>query len=497
MVVDIAKLEENLKSQFDVKLFCDLGELSASHNGLFKALSAVYQPVYGQNDRIVFYTSQDLTENLLRYLYETCNFLDISNWFVMLCCAKDFQGQIEICCEKYSQDPIPFQHSIVDIRGTKDIKDNFDLPDTVCAIPWHNIEIQQNGNLTPCCTSTDVLGNIKDITLDQAFYGEKMQRLRDDLLSGSRPEGCNQCWKVEDKKLTSIRMHNTKRLKKSFLADYIDRPRLANLDLKFNNTCNFKCRICSSESSSLFAMEQHKYANKPLIVQNNWGEDQNFIDQVIDHLPDIKNIDMYGGEPFLIKKFQKVLKLAVEKNYARNIRLHYNSNGSIWPEDLIPLWSSFQLVDIHFSIDAIGKRFELQRGGDWKKVEDNILGIKNLGLPNLTISIMPTISVMNLYYIDEVYNWATKHQFPIFVGHVKGESLELHNLTKESKKLIVDKFADHPWAEIQNIIKIIKMLPDSDGIAFRKRMQWFDHVRQENFTADHPEIATAMGYSKL
>jgi MoaA/NifB/PqqE/SkfB family radical SAM enzyme len=496
MSISISELEKNLRSQFDIKLFCDLGELSASHNRLFKVLSEVYQPVYEPNDRIVFYTSQELSENLLRYLYQTCNFLDISNWFVMIYCTKDFQDRIKNCCERYSLDTVPFQHSIVDIDVTKHIENQFDLPDTVCAIPWQNIEIRQNGNLTPCCMSTSVLGNIKDITLSQAFYGEKMQKLRDDLLSGKLPESCNQCWKVEEKNLTSIRMHNSKRLKKSFLTDYIDRPRIASLDIKFNNTCNFKCRICSADSSSLFAEEQHKYNNKPLAIQDKWSEEQNFIDQVIEHLPNIKNIDMYGGEPFLIKKFQKVLKSAVEKNFAKGIRLHYNSNGSIWPENLIPFWADFQLVDIHFSIDAVGKRFELQRGGSWQEVEDNIMKMKNLKLPNLTISIMPTISIMNLYYIDEVYEWATKNQFPIFVSHVRGQSLELHNLTAEAKKLINEKFADHPWPEMQKILEIIKLLPDSDGAKFRKRTLWFDKIRKENFADNHPEVALAMKYHK-
>lgn len=497
MSISISDLEKNLRSQFDIKLFCDLGELSASHNGLFKVLSEVYQPVYEPNDRIVFYTSQELSENLLRHLYQTCNFLDISNLFVIICCIKDFQDLIENCCERYSQDTVPFQYSIVDIDVTKPIENHFDLPDTICAIPWQNMEIRQNGDLTPCCTNTCVLGNIKDTTISQAFYGEKMQKLRDDLLSGKRPESCNQCWKVEEKNLTSIRMHNSKRLKKSFLTDYIDRPRIASLDIKFNNTCNFKCRICNAENSSLFAAEQHKYNNKPLVLQGNWSEDKNFIDQVIEHLPNIKNIDMYGGEPFLIKKFQKVLKSAVEKNFAKNIRLHYNSNGSIWPENLIPFWSDFQLVDIHFSIDAVGKRFELQRGGNWQEVEDNIIKMKNLHLPNLTISIMPTVSIMNLYYIDEVYDWATKNQFPIFVNHVQDTSLELHNLTAKAKKLINDKFAHHPWSEMQKILDIIKVLPDDDGANFRKKIQWFDNIRKENFSADHREIASAMGYHKI
>ena len=494
MLTDVNELEQTLRSQFNIKLICDLGEVSSSPNGLFKILSALYQESYEPNDRIVFFTSTIIPATIIKHLYETCNFLDISNWFVLLCGPKESQSSVTSCCELYSQDPVPFQFLAVDLLPTKHIQNNFDLPDTICAIPWHNIEIQQNGNLSPCCMSTAVLGNIKNMTLDQAFNGKTMNQLRQSLLSGRRPSVCNNCWKVEEKNLTSIRIHNAKRLKKDFLTKYIDRPQIANLDIKFNNTCNFKCRICNPTSSSLFAAEENRFRGKALIVQENWGESQNFIDQVIRHLDDIKNIDMYGGEPFLIKKFKKVLELAVEKNYAKDIRLHYNSNGSIWPDHLVSLWPNFRQVDIHFSIDAVGKQFELQRGGSWSEVEDNILRLKNLELPNLSISIMPTISIMNVYYIDKVYDWASAHQFPIFVSHVRGVGLELQNLTAEAKQIIVEKYEKHPWSELQNLVKIIQTLPDSDGADFRNKIQWFDQVRKENFAADHAEIAKAMGY---
>lgn len=494
MTISAVTLEQQLRSKFNVKVMCDLGDVSTDPTLLFKLLQSIYQEQYNQNDRIVFYTSSTLPENFLQHLYETINFIDISNWFVLICGPVDLQESILTACKKFSHDSVPFQFHPVDLLTTNPIEDNFSLPNTVCAIPWTNLEILQTGNITPCCMSNMVLGNIKTTTLEQAFHSDKLQGLRHSFLKGERPTECNSCWKVEEKNLTSIRMHNIKRLKKEFLSNYLDHPQVATLDIKFNNTCNFKCRICSSGSSSLFAAEEHKFLNRPLMTQDNWGESQNFINQIIEHLPNIKNIDMYGGEPFLIKKFKEVLRLAVENDHAKNIRLHYNSNGSIWPEHFLPHWSNFKLVDIHFSIDAVGQQFELQRGGRWQEVEDNILKLKNLRLPNLTISIMPTISVMNVYYIDQLYDWATAHEFPIFVSHARGPGMELQNLTQQAKLMIIEKFKNHPWSEMQKIIKIIQELPDSNGQEFRSRIGWFDQIREENFADSHNEIANAMGY---
>ena len=82
MTVNLAELEQQLKFQFDLKLICDLGEMSSSPNALFKTLNDVYQERYEPNDRIVFYTSHAVPEQLLQHLYETTNFLDISNFFI-------------------------------------------------------------------------------------------------------------------------------------------------------------------------------------------------------------------------------------------------------------------------------------------------------------------------------------------------------------------------------------------------------------------------------
>ena len=490
------ELTQQLKSQFDLKFICDLSEMSTSPNALFKALNNVYQERYEPNDRIVFYTSHAVPEQLLQHLYETANFLDISNFFILICGPSDIKQLVVSSCENFSHDPVPFNFYPVDLFPvTQKFENSFSLPSTVCAIPWTHLEIQSNGDITPCCMTKELsLGNIKNITLEQAFQNDKLKNLRNELLSGAQPAACQNCWKVEEKKLTSIRMHNIKRLKKDFLTHYLDEPTISTVDIKFNNTCNFKCRVCGSGSSSLFTQEEHKFRGIPLVVQDNWGESEDFINQITSHLPNIKNIDLFGGEPFLIKKFKKVLELAVENDHAKNIRLHYNSNGSIWPEHFLPYWHSFKLVDIHFSIDAIGKQFELERGGNWHEVEQNILKLKSLELPNLSINIMPTISVMNVYYIDQVYDWATKHGFPIFVSHARGTGFELQYLTQEAKELIIKKFKNHPWDEIQKIIKIIQNLPNSDGQQFQSKTKWFDQIRGESFSNSHPEIAKAMGY---
>lgn len=494
--MNVFDLTQKLTQDFNTLLIADLSEISSGPGNLLRMLDPIYKSSYDFNDRIVIYTSHVLTDPLLKHLYDTANFLDISNWFFLICAPAENKSLIETACREYSTDPVPFQFLAVDLDETKPLENSFHLPDTICSIPWHSIEILQNGDITPCCMSKNtLLGNIQTTTITQAFYSETAQNLRQAFLDGKRPEACRACWNVEDKGLTSIRMHNIKRLKKPFLTTTLEDPHITNIDLKFNNTCNFKCRICGDAASSLHAQEQHKFKGIPLVTQSKWSESENFHNQITEVLDRLNNIDMFGGEPFLIKKFNNVLKTAIEKGLSKNIRLHYNSNGSVWPGEFLEYWPHFKLVDIHFSIDAVGRRFEIERGGTWKEVENNILALRDLGLPNLNISLMPSISIMNIYYIDEVYDWARKNNFPIFVSHVRGKGFELVNLPEHVRTLIIEKYQNHPWEEMKKIIKLLSESPPGDINKFIEHTQWFDLVRQENFSESHPEIAKAIGYS--
>ena len=89
------------------------------------------------------------------------------------------------------------------------------------------------------------------------------------------------------------------------------------------------------------------------------------IQPVLQH---VEFFEFTGGEPFMIQNHFKILEHCVEKGYAKNQHIHYNTNGTqLPPKKIFDLWSKFKRVEIAFSIDDIGKQFEYQRyGADWK-----------------------------------------------------------------------------------------------------------------------------------
>ena len=70
----------------------------------------------------------------------------------------------------------------------------------------------------------------------------------------------------------------------------------------------------------------------------------------------------------------------------------------------------FQQVDISISVDNVGDRFEFERGGAWDIVEQNIAQFRVE--TNFNVSIMPTINIQNVFYIEDLIAWADQSAEP-------------------------------------------------------------------------------------
>ena len=485
-MISTEQLKHHLSNLYTLKCFVDLAELTVSPTSVYKHFAHCRQEVFDDNDRLVFYTTEPVPDKLLQHLYQATDLIDISNYFVLICSPHMINHPINTN---------QFQTLQISIKTTGALQHNYSVPDTLCPMPWRHIEISSNGKIRPCCVYTDSVDDVKNNSLIDAFNNNKFRTLRQELSSGQKSSGCSKCWDNERKGLTSNRQYHLNLLKKELLINDLDFPRIQSVDIKPGNTCNFKCRICGPVSSSLYAQEVKLFKNNS-IESFNWAESNSkTIDEIIDLLPTLTNMDMYGGEPFLIKPLLHVIKQAVEQDRAKHIRLHYNSNGSIYPDAHIEYWKKFKHVDIHFSIDNIGNRFELERGGSWQQIESNIKKLVNLNLSNVKINIMPTISIMNVFYLDEILQWANELGLPVNPNYLTNPAgFDLKSLTAEGKELIFNKFQHCSWPEMKHILSYIKSIPDSDGHEFLKLCRHFDTLRKQNFSESHFEIAKAMGY---
>lgn len=403
------------------------------------------------------------------------------------------------------------------------------LPEKICMLPWISIETSPTGTARPCCLAVDEITQsngtkylLRENSLEEIYHSEYMQDLRKDFLAGNKPSTCQRCWDEEAAGRTSKRMNSRVRLKEYYDSvdwNNLNPDQLWFIDLKLGNICNLKCRICGSWSSSKWAQEEINYVDQEyqlagmpydrkthlaykFLQDGAWPrESEVFWDNLKTLLPNIKYLEFTGGEPFLIEQHFDLLRYAVEHDYAKNIEIHYNTNGTVFP-DSHRLWSHFKHVEIAFSIDNTEARFEYERyGADWLEVQENINKFNQLRNSKLSTQICLTVNVQNVYYLPELCDWLAAHTF----NHVYFNMLHdpwhmcIGKMTPEAQAIVIARLSSHNFtpkyrAEILRIIKFIENGQGSDGKEFLRKMRLTDEYRKQSFLDTHPEIARAMGY---
>ena len=400
------------------------------------------------------------------------------------------------------------------------------LPDSICMLPWISIEASPMGTARPCCLAQEEITNehgnkieLRNSTLLDAYKSKYMQDLRKQFRAGERPETCQMCWEEEAAGRDSKRINSRVRLKELYTqVDWAnDTPdQLWFIDLKLGNICNLKCRICGSWSSSKWAAEEMDYlpksADKKSHIAYTWlksgtwpEESPDFWENLKSLLPNIKYFEFTGGEPWLIQEHWDLLEFAVNEGYGKNIDIHYNTNATQPPTRLVPLLSELGRVDIAFSIDNVGARFEYERfGADWEEANNIIDATHGLQImyKNITTQLCFTINIQNVYYLDELLAWVdTKGFGSIYFNMLQSpERMSIQRMTPVAQELVLNKLKTHFWKsthyqqEIDNVIRFIENGTGSDGQDFVEKMQQTDSYRRQNFIDTHPEIARAMGY---
>ena len=413
-----------------------------------------------------------------------------------------------------------------DIPRTSGVK-QMTLPKTICMLPWVSIETSPLGTTRPCCLADDEIVDeqgkkydLNETNLEVVYHSKYMQDLRRQFRAGEKPATCKRCWDEEAAGRDSKRINSQIRLKDLYKqVDWAnDNPdQLWFVDLKLGNICNLKCRICGSWSSSKWAEEEMNYVKEHTdpkqhiaytwLKQGAWPrKTETFWDNMRELLPNIKYFEFTGGEPWMIREHFQLLEYAVEQGYSKNIDIHYNTNATQLPTEYFALWEHFGRVDIAFSIDNVGPRFEYERyGADWalaNTIIDSVHSNATLFYPNITTQLCFTINIQNVYYIDELLAWAdTKNFTSIYFNMMHSpEYMNIQHLTPTAKELVLDKLKKTVWTspayqeEIDRIINFIELGDGSDGKRFLFEMQRTDAYRKQNFMDTHPEIAKAMGY---
>lgn len=380
----------------------------------------------------------------------------------------------------------------------------------ICPLPWTSVELDAMGRIKPCCLAREAIKeNGQDVTvrthtIEQAMNSEYMKDLRQQFLDGKEPATCSPCWATEKTGQWSKRMHSAKKLKFDTFTE--DNVHPVFLDIKLGNICNIKCRICGGESSSRWVEENFKlYGDKELkqrlVFQGSWPRTVDSIwQQLEESLDSIRVFEITGGEPFLIEQQFDLLQKAVDKGVAKNIEIHYNTNGTVYPERAIKeIFPHFKKVEIAFSIDDVGERFHYQRyPAVFEEVDENIQRINNLRAtsPWLQTQVCCTINKQNIYYLPEVCEYIDSlnvnfRHFNLLHGPHEFHIAYMNFGAKQAcYDRIVKLLKDKPYFE-QDIMPVLNFMSNiqlHNDEKFLKRISEVDAIRKQSFAKTFPEI---------
>ncbi len=394
-----------------------------------------------------------------------------------------------------------------------------------CMAPWVQLHAQTNGKVAPCCMahvhSGNELGDLRENPrIEDSWNSDNMKRLRKNMLSGKKNSICSHCYNYEAIGKESERMkynrdykNNFETIKKTKEDGSLNELNIPLLDIRFNNKCNYKCRICDSVYSSQWYEDEIKIGKIPSLPsakEMKVSHDETaFWDSYKRILNGVKRLHFAGGEPLVMENHYQTLEYLIEKRIT-DITLSYNTNLSTLKYkqyDAVQLWNHFSKVDVWASLDGMCEQGDYQRKGQrWQKIEENIRRLQ-VECPTVLFGVNVTVSIFNILHIPDFYKYMVENNF------VDTDRMNLYllfepsyfnitNLTPKLKEAVLknyEKFKNNYLTSLpnnSNIINHVDAVLNFMMSAHRTEQKDFAHwvkavdgLRSENFEEIFPELS--------
>lgn len=313
--------------------------------------------------------------------------------------------------------------------------------------PFTGLATREDGAVKVCCRSAPV-GFIQDSSLEDIWNNDTMQEVRRQVLNNERPDVCKPCFDLEDQGVESLRQRHIKGIipearinlypnaLDSLRNDYTMPFEIPTMEIKLNNLCNLKCRMCHPMDSTSwndwkqvedFYVKEGNFLPKKIIDLNL--ERKPFLDSFEDTdnwwssfeklLPYFRRVEFAGGEPLMDPQHYKILDML--KPYGKNIEIKYATNGTTLGiskgRTIHDYWPHFRSVAVNVSLDGIHDVYNHIRGnGDFEQVETNIKEIQKI--PNVSRVVGAfTAQAGNILQIAECIDYFINKMNIVFYSH--------------------------------------------------------------------------------
>lgn len=405
--------------------------------------------------------------------------------------------------------------------------------------PFTGLATREDGAIQVCCRSHPI-GFIQDNTLEEIWNNDTMIRIRQQVLNNERPPECEPCFSLEDQGVESLRQRHIAGVipeaRITLYPDALDQLtdsytmpfEIPTMELKLNNLCNLKCRMCHPGDSTSWndwneikdfykdegrviyqLVEDHNLENKPLL--DKFEDNPKWWESLEKNLPYFRRVEFAGGEPLMDPQHYRILDMLapygdnIEIKYATNLTTLGKSNRTIWE-----YWPKFKSVAVNVSIDGYGISYEYVRGNaSWAELINNIKQIQTI--PNISRIVgAVAVQVSNVLVLDKMIEYFLNDLGIVFytnmvkypnVLSIQTMPAPLKDIAYQKLEAVKSKIADykmvkaHPMllditlGQIEGVQNFLRAKDEShlwkDCVEFNRRL---DKTRDQCFEDVTPEF---------
>ena len=376
---------------------------------------------------------------------------------------------------------------------------------TFCMHPFTGLATREDGAVKICCRSQPI-GWIQDDTLENIWNDYQMRDVRKKVLCGERPEVCKPCFDLEDQGVESLRQRHIKNAipesrinlypnaLDALRDDYTMPFEFPTMEIKLNNLCNLKCRMCNpldstswndwDEVKPFYKKEDNylvktveRFVNKPGQYIGPFDDTDKWWASFEKLLPHFRRVEFAGGEPLMDPQHYKILDML--KPYAKNIEIKYATNGTTLGikggRTIHDYWPHFRSVAVNVSIDGIHDVYNyIRSNGNFNQVEENVKEIQTI--PNVSRVVGAfTAQAGNILQAAECIDYFINKMNIVFYSHrvsypncLSAQVLpqELKELAIERLKSVSLKIKDFSYVKQNPIVEGITQQQIQDNINF-------------------------------
>ena len=303
---------------------------------------------------------------------------------------------------------------------------------TFCPAPWTSLNIDQAGETSPCFHCVDMIGNNKQMTIQEIIHGPKVTNMREAMSRGEWHEACAWCKRLEETTGSSgrtVRYASPETLA-AIDAD-IDFFKLEHLVVNWSNLCNLTCVYCNDQTSTAWQ------SVKKIPINHVKNEHADLIELARTQGHNIQGLSLGGGEPLL----QKGLDAFLSYIDSSNVRVMVTTNLSmeITTNPVYQILKTWPKVEWMVSFDNANKeKFEYVRDrANWEQFVKNLRQMKQDGQH---VNAHPAYSIYCALDIMEYYDFCMEEELGIYWCELNNPpELDIRRHSSQLRQLAIEE----------------------------------------------------------